>query len=83
VDRRRQRVGPVGLLRQELIGSLGDLGDPTVVAEARRRFAARQSDADAVPAQLHDTILMVVAHHADEATWNAIRTEAQARRTRC
>jgi aminopeptidase N len=68
---------PIGLLRQELIRSLGTLGDPTVVAEARRRFAVRQSDANALPGALRDSILMVVAFHSDEATWNALHHEAK------
>jgi aminopeptidase N len=52
-----------------------------VIAEARRRYAAQASDPGAMPAALRKTILAVVAHHADAATWNRLHAEAQAEKT--
>ena len=72
---------PVTILRTQLISTLGDLGDSGVVAEARRRYAAQASDPDAMPAALRKTILAVVAHHADAATWDRLHAEAQAEKT--
>ncbi len=72
---------PVALLRDQLIGVLGALDDPAVVAEAQRRYAASASDPSAMPAALRKTILGVVANHADAATWDRLRAAAQAETT--
>ena len=71
----------VATLRSQLIDTLSDLGDPAVIAEARRRHAARVSDPAAMPAALRRTILGVVAQHADSATWDQLHAEAQAEKT--
>lgn len=71
----------VAILRGELIGALGGMGDAAVVAEANRRFAADRTDPSAIPGPLRKTILAVVAAHADAATWDAIRAQAQAEKT--
>ncbi len=39
--------------------------DPAVVAEARRLFAAWQSNPDAIPGSLKQTWLRVIARNAD------------------
>ena len=54
-------AAPMAILRTQLIGTLAELGDASVVAEARRRYAARDSDPQAMPAALRKTILAVVA----------------------
>jgi aminopeptidase N len=72
---------PVAILRTQLIGTLAALGDDAVIAEARRRYAASASDANAMPAALRKTILGVVAAHADAATWGALHAAAQAEKT--
>jgi aminopeptidase N len=72
---------PVAILRSQLIGALGLLADPEVVAEARRRFAADASDPSAIPGPLRKAILGVVARHADAATWDALHASAKAERT--
>ncbi|PHV06318.1 aminopeptidase [Janthinobacterium sp. BJB412] len=64
-------------LREELIETLGDLGDPVVIAEARRRYA----DQSTLPTALRRTVLTVVARHADAATWDALHAAAQAEKT--
>jgi aminopeptidase N len=65
------------VLRNTLIRSLGAMGDPTVVAEAKRLFAAWQTNPDAIPGSLKTTWLQVIARNADEATWNAIHARAR------
>ena len=71
----------VGILRSDLIGVLGGLGDPEVITEATRRFNADKTDPSAIPGPLRKTITSVVAKHADPATWDVIRAQAQAEKT--
>jgi aminopeptidase N len=67
---------PVTILRTQLIGALGSLGDKTVLAEARRRF-----DANDMPVELRKTIMAVVASNADAATWDKLHAQAKAETT--
>ncbi|KQM19291.1 M1 family metallopeptidase [Novosphingobium sp. Leaf2] len=71
-----------GNLRSTLIGDLGSLGEPTVVAEARRRLAASRSDPSAIDPSVRLAIQRVVAINADAATWDVLhemaRTETSA-----
>jgi len=69
------------ILRGQLIGTLGGLGDADVVAEATRRFNADKTDPSAIPGNLRRTILGVVARHADAATWDNIHAQAVAEKT--
>ncbi len=78
---RAGETGPQANLREELIETLSALGDPAVIAEARRRYAADASDPAAVPAALRKSILRVVAQHADQATWDALHAAARAEKT--
>jgi aminopeptidase N len=78
---RSDETAPVTILRNTLIGILGAMGDPEVVDEARRRFAARATDPAAMPGPVRKTLLRVVARHADAATWDALRADARAERT--
>ena len=71
----------VAILRNELIETLSALGDATVIAEARRRFAAPASDSAALPASLRKAVLAVVARHADATTWNQLHAAAMAEKT--
>jgi aminopeptidase N len=71
----------VANLRETLINVLGDLGDASVIQEARRRYAAMERDPAAVPAPLRKAILNVVAQHADAATWDQMRASAQHEKT--
>jgi aminopeptidase N len=63
------------VLRGDLIGTLGRLADPVVVAEANRRFAT--NDPSATTGPLRQTILGVVALNADAATWERLRAMAR------
>jgi aminopeptidase N len=72
---------PVAILRTQLIGALGNLGDTGVINEARRRFAAQKHDPKAVPAALRKTIFAIVARHADAATWDRLHAMAKAEKT--
>ncbi|MDC8756398.1 M1 family metallopeptidase [Janthinobacterium fluminis] len=71
----------VANLRAELIAALGRLGDPAVIAEARRRYAAQAGDPAAMPAALRRTILGVVAQNADSATWESLHAAALSEKT--
>ena len=71
----------IAILRGELIGTLGGLGDAEVVAEATRRFNADKTDPSAIPGTLRRTILGVVARHAGAATWDNIHAQAVAEKT--
>jgi len=78
---REGEAAPVANLRNQLIGTLSDMGDATVIAEARRRYAAMDQDPAAVPGQLRKIVLAVVAEHADAATWDGLRARAKAEKT--
>jgi aminopeptidase N len=67
----------VANLREQLVNVLSDLGDVTVIAEARRRYAALATDANAVPGPLRKTVMGVVAQHADAAMWDQLRAAAR------
>ncbi|WP_075792075.1 M1 family metallopeptidase [Massilia putida] len=71
----------VANLRERLVVTLSDLGDPTVIAEARRRYAALATDAAAVPGPLRKTVMGVVAQHADAATWDQLHAAARSETT--
>lgn len=80
-EARHGEAAAVANLRETLIDSLSELGDTTVIAEARRRYAAMDKDPSAVPGPLRKTVLAVVAQHADAATWDALRARARAETT--
>ncbi|MFC0203925.1 M1 family metallopeptidase [Novosphingobium soli] len=67
-----------GDLRSTLIETLGDLGESSVVAEARRRFAALKSDPAAIDPSVRVPVLTVVARNADAQTWDALHAMARA-----
>jgi aminopeptidase N len=66
----------VAVLRGELIQALGALGDPEVVQEARRRYAA-----GTLPGPIRKAVMRVVARQADAATWDALRAAARTETT--
>ncbi|TAJ74869.1 MAG: M1 family peptidase [Phenylobacterium sp.] len=64
--------------RRNLLSQLGELGDPAIVAEARRRFDAWLKDPSTLTGAARRTVLSIVAANADEATWEAIHAQAKA-----
>ncbi len=68
--------GPTANLRNTLIAALGEMGDPAVIAEARRRYAAGD-----MPAPIRRAVLGVVAFNADAATWDKLHAEAATEKT--
>lgn len=69
---------PTAILRTQLIGTLAELGDADVIAEARRRFAAQKTHPSELPVALRKTVIAVVAVNADKATWDKLHTMAKA-----
>jgi len=63
------------VLRAELIGTLGAMGEPAIVAGANRRFAANDPSVTSGP--LRQTILGIIAANAGEATWERLRAMAR------
>jgi len=80
-DAKAGEADPVTVLRTQLIEVLSSLGDPAVINEARRRYAASATDPAAMPAALRKTILGVVALHADAQTWDRLHAAAKAETT--
>ncbi|MFA6442880.1 MAG: M1 family metallopeptidase [Sterolibacterium sp.] len=78
---RPDELDTVAILRNELIGALGALGDKSVIDEARRRYAAQAMDPTAVSPAVRKAILGVVARHADAATWDQLHAAALAEQT--
>lgn len=66
------------LLRGDLIGVLGTLGDPLVLAQARARFAALAANRAALDGPLKQIWLDVIAEQADQSTWDQLHAMAKA-----
>ena len=64
-------------LRSALISTLGYMGDPKVVSEARRLFDTLDSNPAALDGPLRTTWLGVIAQNADQAAWNKLRKLGQ------
>jgi aminopeptidase N len=67
-----------GILRNDLIAALGRFGETGVIAESRNRLASESTEPDALPAAIRRTVLGVVAKHADQASWEQMRAQANA-----
>ena len=84
-EARAGEASSVATLRAQLIAILGDMGEPGVLAEARRRYTASEQageqNAAAMPAPLRRAILGVVAQHADSATWEQLHARAREEKT--
>ena len=68
----------VGQLRRSVLGYLGAWGDPAVIAEARKRFAAFLTDRSAIPLDDQQTVLSIVAANADATTFDQLHALAKA-----
>lgn len=76
-DERKDDSAQTKQLRTHLLSSLSTLDDVQVIAEARRRFAAFQTDPATLSPELRSTVLGIVARHADAATWDALHAMAK------
>jgi aminopeptidase N len=64
-------------LRGDLVTTLGNIGDAAVAAEARRRFAALESDPKALDGPLKTIWLAIVARNATPAEWDRLAAMAR------
>jgi len=60
-------------LRGTLLTVLGNMDDPTVAAEARRRFALLQGDPKALDGPLKTTWLAIAARNATASEWDRLK----------
>jgi aminopeptidase N len=60
----------LALLRLSVISALGQMDDPAVVAEAKRRFLAADQDPKAMPGDIREVIQSVALAHADQALFD-------------
>lgn len=67
--------------RAAMITVLGSMGESSVLAEARRRFAVMDSDPNAAPAALRLLILAIVAENADSTTWDKLYAKAKSEKS--
>jgi aminopeptidase N len=65
------------VLREDLLNALGQFGEPSVVAEARRRFNAFLADPKSLPAAIRVPTLRVVAISADAALYETMHELAR------
>jgi len=70
----------VATARRAVLTTLGQLGDPATVAEARRRFDRWLVQPDSLAAGGRRTVLAILAANADAKTWDAIHARAKASR---
>ncbi len=75
-DRRAGESEDDTILRGKLIGQLGALGDRSVIAEAKRRFAALLKDPRSLDANLRGPVIFIAGRWADSTIWNQLRTLA-------
>ncbi len=64
-------------LRRLLIGSLGEWGDPEVIAEAQKRFQAFLADRSTIAPDDQGYILTIVAQNADRETFERLHKLAK------
>jgi aminopeptidase N len=60
------------LLRSALVRALGDLGDETILTEARKRFAAFLNDPKSLHPDLRDPVTHLVGRHANRAMYDQL-----------
>ena len=61
------------ILRSALIAALGDLNDPEIADEAKRRFALFLHRPASLDVNLRDAVIGVVGRDADQQTYDALR----------
>jgi aminopeptidase N len=73
-----EETAGVQRLRRNVLARLGAWGDKSVVAEARKRFAAFVADPKALSPDDQATILTIVSQNADAATFTQLHAIAKA-----
>jgi aminopeptidase N len=70
---------PVGdaLLRSQILATLGQFDDPTVIAEARVRFEQFLAHPDTLPADLRPSVLNIVGRYSNEKTYEELHKLAR------
>ena len=71
-DPKKDESPRAALLRASLIAALGDLNDQEIIAGCRERFQKYLLDPASLATDLRPSVLWVVGHYADEATWNRL-----------
>ena len=79
-DARQDEPAADTLLRETLLLALGQIGDPKVGAEARKRFEAARNDLSRLAPGERRWVLVGAARSADATTFQALRTLARAAR---
>jgi aminopeptidase N len=69
--------GNEALLRENLVETMGVLGDPAVVAEVEARFQRFVAEPSSLDPALRHAVLRVAAYHARDATWSALHALAR------
>ncbi len=77
-DAKPDDTPPLRHLRDRAIGALGQWGDPDVIAEAQKRFAAFVKDPATLGPDEQSVVLPTVATYADQATFDQIHALAKA-----
>lgn len=67
----------VRTLRRTLLTDLGTWGDPDVIAEARKRFAAFAADRKTIDVDDQGMVLAIIAHHASAADFAQLHAIAK------
>lgn len=68
-------------LRAHVLWTMAQLEDPVTLAEARQRFAAYLKHPGDINPTVRQTLLSIVAYHADAATWEQLHGLARKART--
>ena len=76
-DRQPDESDNQALMREAVLAAMGQIGDPALVAEARRRFAAFRQNPSSLSAASRRTMLAIVAQHADAADWEQLHQLAK------
>ena len=71
---------PLQTLRREVIADLGAWGDPAVIAEARRRFAAFTANRSSLAPDDQGVVMTIVAQNAEPGTFEQLHAVAKSAR---
>jgi aminopeptidase N len=77
-DAKPDDAPPVRRLRDLAISSLGKWGEPGIIAEAKKRFAAFVRDPSTLSPDEQTTVLAIVGTYADQAAFDQIHALAKA-----